>query len=217
MIRLGEIQTLIVTQLSPTGAYLGSREGDFVEEILLPGKQVPAGTEVHDELEVFVYRDSGDKMIATTIKPKITLDQIALLNVKQVSNIGAFLDWGLPKDLLLPFKEQTTKVKEGWPYVVRLYIDKSQRLCATMRIYEFLRTDSPYQKDDRVSGIIYDMKNDLGALIAVDHKFNGLLPKSEIYDDFHEGDIIEARVARVKEDGKLDLTCIQQPNYIHFI
>jgi predicted RNA-binding protein (virulence factor B family) len=211
VIRLGEIQTLIVNRQASIGVYLGSSDSE--EEVLLPTKQVPPGTKVMDKLKVFVYRDSEDRMIATTKTPKLVLDKVAPLTVKQVLDIGAFLDWGLPKDLLLPFKEQTEKVVEGKQYLVGLYIDSSQRLCATMRVYDFLRTDSPYKRDDRVRGIIYDLNNDLGALIAVDHKFNGLIPKAELFGDFKEGDIIEARVARVREDGKLDLSLREESRF----
>ncbi len=206
MIRLGEIQTLIVKRESSLGVYLGKGGDNSDEEVLLPKKQVPPGTKIMDEIEVFIYRDSEDRMAATATTPKLVLDQVAPLKVKQVLDIGAFLDWGLPKDLLLPFKEQTVGVVEGQEYIVGLYVDKSDRLCATMRIYDFLRSDSPYKKGDWVRGIIYSMNNDLGALIAVDHKYNGLIPKRELYGDFKEGDIIEVRVARVREDGKLDLS-----------
>ncbi len=206
MIKLGEIQTLIVIKQSSIGVYLGSRDDNFEEEVLLPSNQVPPETEEMDEIEVFIYRDSEDKMIATTKTPKIVLDQVAILKVKEVSRIGAFLDWGLPKDLLLPFKEQTTEVVEGQEYIVGLYVDKSDRLCATMRVYDFLRTDSPYKKGDWVKGIAYDINNNLGALIAVDNIFNGLIPKTELYSHYKVGHIIEARVARIREDGKLDLS-----------
>ncbi len=213
MIRLGEIQTLVVVKKSSIGAYLGSRGDNLKDEVLLPRNQVPPGTEEMDEIEVFIYRDSEDRMIATTQIPKIVLGQIATLKVKQVLRIGAFLDWGLPKDLLLPFKEQTAKIVEGQEYIVGLYIDKSDRLCATMRIYDFLRIDSPFKKGDWVRGIIYDINDNLGALVAVDHIFNGLIPKTEFYGSHKVGDIIEARVARIREDGKLDLS-LKEEAYI---
>ena len=205
LIRLGEFQTLVVNRQSSIGVYLGTRD-DSSEEVLLPGNQVPPGTEEMDEIEVFIYRDSEDRIIATTKTPKIVLGQVGTLKVKEVLNIGAFLDWGLSKDLFLPFKEQTAEVKEGQEYIVGLYVDKSDRLCATMRVYDFLRTDSPYKKDDWVKGIIYDINNNLGALIAVDNIFNGLIPKTELYSHYKVGHIIEARVARIREDGKLDLS-----------
>ena len=180
----------------------------------LLASQVPPGTREMDEIEVFIYRDSEDRMIATTTTPKIVLGRVASLKVKQVSAIGAFLDWGLPKDLFLPFKEQTSKVKEGQTCIVGLYVDKSHRLCATMRIYDFLRTDSPYKRGDWVRGIVYDLHNDLGALIAVDNMFSGLIPNSELLGShYQEGDSISARVARLREDGKLDLS-LKEEAYI---
>lgn len=213
MIKLGEIQTLVAVRKSDVGMYLGSREDDFAEEVLLPNKQVPPNTETWDELEVFIYRDSEDRLVATTKIPKLTLDEIALLKVKEVTKVGAFLDWGLPKDLLLPYREQTTEVKAGQEIIVGLYIDNSDRLCATMHVYEFLRTDSPYKKDDRVSGMIYKINEELGALVAIDRKFNGLIPIREFFGDHGIGDTIEARVTRVKEDGKLDLS-LKEKSYI---
>lgn len=206
MIKLGEIQTLVVRRQSPIGMYLGSRDDNLEEEVLLPNNQVSPGIKEMAEIEVFIYRDSEDRLIATTETPKLVLGQVAKLTVKEVTRIGAFLDWGLPKDLLLPFKEQTAEVKEGKEYIVGLYIDKSQRLCATMRIYEFLKTNSPYAKGDWVPGMVYSISNDLGALIAVDQMYNGLIPKQELFGDYKAGDLIEARVARVREDGKLDLS-----------
>lgn len=181
--------------------------------MLLPAGEVPPGTKEMDELEVFVYRDSQDRMIATTTTPKITLGRVAALKVKELTPIGAFLDWGLPKDLFLPFKEQTFKVAEGKAYIVGLYIDKSHRLCATMRIYDFLGNDSPYKKGDWVRGIIYDLHYSLGALVAVDNMYNGLIPKSELLGHYQAGDSIRARVARLREDGKLDLS-LKEEAYI---
>ncbi|MDD2283529.1 MAG: S1-like domain-containing RNA-binding protein, partial [Eubacteriales bacterium] len=150
-------------------------------------------------------------LTATTQRPKITLDEVAFLRVKEVAEVGAFLDWGLPKDLFLPYQEQTARVREGKEYLVGLYVDNSDRLCATMRIYDFLRTDSAYKMDEWVTGIIYDLENDIGALVAVDRKFNALIPKSELVGSFNYGDIVKARVARVREDGKLDLSLKERP------
>ena len=205
-IRLGEVQTLVVLKKSSTWVHLGPKDNNVEGEVLLPRNQLPPETEEINEVEVFIHRDSEDRMIATTKTPKIVLGQVETLKVKQVLPIGAFLDWGLPKDLFLPFKEQTAKVIEGKEYIVGLYIDKSYRLCATMRVYEFLRTDSPFKKDDWVRGIIYDISNNLGALIAVENIYNGLIPKTELIGHYKVGDRIEARVARIKEDGKLDLS-----------
>lgn len=144
--KLGEKQTLTVVKQVDFGVYLAEQPEDETR-VLLPAKQVPEGTKLHDKLEVFLYKDSKDRLIATTNEPKLTLGGFAVLKVLQVTKIGAFLDWGLEKDLLLPFKEQLRKVHEGDEVLVTLYIDKSNRLCATMEgIYHLLSTDSPYKK-----------------------------------------------------------------------
>lgn len=145
--------------------------------MLLPVKQVPAGAKAGDEVEVFLYRDSSDRLIATTRTPKLIMGQVALLTVVQIGKVGAFLDWGLEKDLFLPFKQQTRKVKAGDQVLASLYIDKSGRLCATMNVYEQLRTDSPYKKDDMVTGRIYEISKNFGAFVAVDDCFSALIPK----------------------------------------
>ena len=200
--RLGEKQVLTVVKKVDFGVYLGSDE----ERVLLPKKQVPEGIEVGDPVEVFLYKDSSDRMIATTKEPKLTLGNLAVLEVVDVGRIGAFLDWGLEKDLLLPFKEQTTKVEKGDRCLVSLYIDKSGRLCATMKVYPLLRTDSPYKKDDTVRGTVYEISRDFGVFVAVDDRFSALIPRREVYGRMYIGQQIEARVAAVKADGKLDLS-----------
>ncbi|HJB95134.1 MAG TPA: S1 RNA-binding domain-containing protein [Candidatus Mediterraneibacter intestinigallinarum] len=200
--RLGEKQVLTVVKKVDFGVYLGSDE----ERVLLPKKQVPEEIEVGDPVEVFLYKDSSDRMIATTKEPKLTLGNLAVLEVVDVGRIGAFLDWGLEKDLLLPFKEQTTKVEKGDRCLVSLYIDKSGRLCATMKVYPLLRTDSPYQKDDIVKGTIYEISRDFGVFVAVDDQYSALIPKREVYGRMHIGQQVEARVTDVKADGKLDLS-----------
>jgi hypothetical protein len=212
MIKLGEIQTLQVVKKVEFGVYLGDGN-DRDERVLLPKKQVPADVQTGDEIEVFVYRDSKDRLIATTNRPKLTLHQIARVNVAQVGKIGAFLDWGLEKELLLPFKEQTRKVSAGEECLVALYIDKSDRLCATMNVYPYLDTNSPYQKDDKVTGTVYEISQNFGAFVAVDDKYSGLIPKRELYGDVRISDVITARVTAVKEDGKLDLS-IREKAYL---
>lgn len=205
MIELGKIQTLEVQRVKDFGVYLGER-GDEDHSVLLPKKQVPEGTKAGDELTVFIYKDSEDRLIATTGTPKLQVGEVAVLPVKDVAKIGAFLDMGLEKDLLLPFKEQNHKVRQGENCLVALYIDKSKRLAATMNVYSYMSNQSPYQKDDRVTGTIYEINQDLGAFVAVDNQYYGLIPKKELYGNFHEGDTVEARVVKVRDDGKLDLS-----------
>lgn len=207
MIRLGEKQTLYVVKETEFGIYLGEEQQAIGKDtILLPKRQIPEGTKKGDEIEVFVYKDSEDRLIATTKEPFITLGELAVLKVKETAKMGAFLDWGLDKDLLLPFKEQIGKAQMGHSYLVSLYIDKSKRLCATMKIYEKLTSNSPYQKDDKVKGIVYGKKSGIGIFIAVDNQYHGLIPEKESFASLELGDIVEARVIRVREDGKLDLS-----------
>jgi uncharacterized protein len=205
MIKLGEKQTLQVVKKVEFGVYLGDGENKE-ERVLLPAKQAPDGVQTGDRLEVFIYRDSKDRLIATTAEPKITLHQVARLRVAQVGRVGAFLDWGLEKDLLLPFKEQTRKVTAGEECLAALYIDKSDRLCATMNVYPYLEKDSPYRKDDMVEGTIYEISENFGAFVAVDDRYSALVPKKEYYGNARIGDRVSARVTAVKEDGKLDLS-----------
>ena len=124
----------------------------------------------------------------------------------QVGRIGAFLDWGLDKDLLLPFREQPrTRVREGQEVLVAVYLDKSGRLCATMNVYPYLQTDSPYAAGDQVTGTVYETSRNFGAFVAVDSIYSALIPKKELVRDIRIGETISARVTAVKEDGKLDL------------
>lgn len=205
MFKLGEKQTLIVVKKVEFGVYLAESVKKTEEKVLLPIKQVPAECECGDEIEVFIYKDSKDRLIATTNEPKLMMGQVALLKVAQTGRIGAFLDWGLEKDLFLPFKEQTGHVVPGDEVLVSLYIDKSERLCAKMNVYESLRTDSPYSKDDRVSGRVYELSDNFGAFVAVDNIYSALIPKKELYGDVRVGDDVSARVIKVHEDGKLEL------------
>ncbi len=202
MIQLGEKQILKAVRMKDFGMYVGDEQ----ESVLLPRKYVPAGTRVGDSVEVFIYRDSSDRLIATTEEPMLTLGQIGLLQVKEIGKIGAFLDWGLEKDLFLPYKEQTVQVRPGKSYLVALYIDKSKRLCATMRIYEYLSADSPYAKDEMVQGVVYQINQNLGVFIAVDGKYHGMIPKKNAHGQFRIGDTVQARVVAVREDGKLELS-----------
>lgn len=210
--QLGKIQILTVVKQVEFGIYLAERENPE-QRVLLPRKQAPEGIGMGDELEVFLYKDSQDRLIATTSRPALTLGGIAKLPVKEVTKIGAFLDWGLEKDLFLPFRQQTRKVRAGETCLVGLYTDKSDRLCATMNVYEYLLQDSPYQKNDHVTGTIYQISENFGAFVAVDDKYSGLIPKREFFGQARIGDVVEARVAAVKADGKLDLS-LREKTYL---
>lgn len=204
--KLGEYQTLIIVKKVAFGVYLAESR-DSQEKVLLPKSQVPANAVLGDSMEVFLYRDSQDRMIATCARPKLTLGGLAVLRVSQIGKIGAFLDWGLEKDLFLPYKEMNGKVREGDEVLVTLYLDKSSRLCASMKhLYDKLETNAPYEKGETVTGRVYEFGHDFGTFVAVDDRYSAMIPRSEDTSDLKIGDMIEARVTDVKADGKLDLS-----------
>ena len=188
MLELGKRQLLRVVKKVEFGVYLAeSAEESEKERVLLPGRQVPEGAEEGTEIEVFLYKDSKDRLIATVREPKLHLGEVALLQVLEVGKIGAFLDWGLEKDLLLPFREQTGKVKPGDSVLAALYIDKSQRLCATMKVYHYLKTQSPYVIGDSVEGRIYEISGNFGVFVAVDDRYSALIPKKDAQGSYEVG------------------------------
>lgn len=212
MIEVGKWQTLKLLRNKEFGVYLGEDEKSE-ESVLLPRKQVPQDLKIGDELKVFIYRDSQDRKIATLNSPRLTVGQIGKLKVVSVGEIGAFMDCGLERDVLLPFKEQTTKVAVGKEYLVYMYVDKSERLCVTMRLYSHLKKDPPYEKNDFFRGVVYEYKEHMGAFVAVDDQYSGLIPKNELYQSVHVGDEVEGRVLNIREDGKMDLS-IRRPAYL---
>ena len=212
MIQLGKRQELKIVKRVEFGVYLADTD-NAEERVLLPRKEVPEGTQIGDVISVFIYRDSKDRLISTTREPLISVGQTALLRVTDVGKYGAFLDWNLEKDLLLPFKEQTTQLKPGDKCLVALYIDKSNRLCTTMKVYRYLRTDSPYQKNDMVEGVVYEINEKFGVFVAVDDCYSGLIPAREPAQGIRVSDRLKMRVADVLEDGKLTLS-IRDKAYI---
>lgn len=211
--RLGEYQELEYIKKVDFGIYLAESQR-AEERVLLPAKQVPQGLKLGDKIKVFLYKDSRDRLIATTNEPKLSMGQIRPLEVKECGKIGAFLDWGLEKDLFLPYKEMTMKVQAGDEVLVTLYIDKSSRLCASMRgLYDLLSKESPYKKNDIVSGRVYEFSDNFGCFVAVDDKYSARIPRHEDTGFLRVGDVIEAKVTDVKPDGKLDLT-LREKAYI---
>ena len=225
MILLGRMQTLRVVKKTDFGVYLSDQdiEADLsfvpdkkevvnVPSILLPKAQAK-DLAIGNTVKVFIYKDSEDRPIATTAKPTLAMGEIARLTVKEVTNIGAFLDWGLAKDLFLPFKEQTFRVQKGDSVLVSLYIDKSSRLCATAKVYNSLKANSPYQREDQVSGTVYEIIDAFGAYVAVDDRFSALIPKKELFTTLKPGEKISARVTKVQPDGRLVLS-IREKSYL---
>lgn len=202
---IGAWNTLKVIRSKEHGIYLGDKDSKTADTVLLPRKQVPEGVKAGAMLNVFIYRDSQDRLIATTNKPYITMGEIKRLTVKNVTSIGAFMDWGLEKDILLPFKEQTAKVTEGKQYLVRMYADKSGRLCVSMKLYGYLEPISGYEEGQSFTGIVYEYKKGLGAFVAIDDKYSGLIHESELYGKVMVGDEVSGRIVKVREDGKVDL------------
>lgn len=238
MFNLGQIQRLQVARVTPIGVYLtktstlsfsnesGDRDDALYSksfdrasnEVLLPNNEFKLGPNARkldkdDLVDAFIYLDSEDRPVATLKTPALTLGGLALLKVKDVTKIGAFLDWGLLKDLFLPFKQQTGKVNPGDDVLVTLYLDKSNRLCASMKVYKLLRSDSEYKAGDQVNGLVYELSDNFGAFVAVDNIFSGLIPKKELMRDVRVGEKLSLRIMRVLEDGKLELSA-REPGYL---
>ena len=204
MLQPGKKQELIVVKKVDFGVYLAESEDPHSERVLLPKKQVPKGCAAGSKIEVFLYFDSKDRLISTTSQPLLTLHETALLKVKSVGKIGAFLDWGLEKDLFLPFKEQTRKITAGDEVLAALYTDKSGRLCATMKLYPYLKVNPPYSIGDMIPARIYNINPKYGIFIAVEDKYSGLIQNKEVHGSFNIGDKLLVRIVQIREDGRID-------------
>lgn len=206
--QIGGQNTLNVLRHTSAGAFLGDESGG---EVLLPNKYVPEDLKVGEDISVFVYTDSEDRPVATTLTPKIRLNEFAFLQVKAVNEIGAFMDWGLEKDLLVPFREQGRKMAKHLWYVVYLYLDSlSNRLVASAKIRRFLQ-DVPedLEPGQEVSLLVYD-RTDLGMNVIVDNKYHGLLYANEIFQPVYPGDLLKGYIKKVREDQSLDVSLQKQ-------
>lgn len=207
-IELGRFNRLEVVKQVDFGMYLdGGDEG----EILLPARYVPEDCEVGDWLNVFLYLDNEERLIATTLTPLVQVGQFACLEVAWINQYGAFLNWGLMKDLFVPFSEQKMKMEVGRKYIVHAHVDEeSYRIVASAKVDRYLSKEKPdYQPDDEVSILIWQ-KTDLGFKAIIENEFAGLLYDSEIFRTLHTGDTLTAFIKQVREDGKVDLT-LQKP------
>lgn len=202
-IRLGKRNQLTVLREVDFGVYL---DGGDIGDILLPKRYVPANCKVGDIVDVFLYLDSEERLIATTQHPLVEVGQFAFLEVKWTNQFGAFLDWGLMKDLFCPFKEQKMRMQQGKRYVVYCYIDTlTSRIVASAKIEKFLSKDMPpYQIGDMVN-VMIQQKTDLGFKAIVDGRYSGLLYQNELFCDIHTGDRLSAYVKTIRPDGKLDI------------
>ena len=211
MIQPGKMYSLRVVKKEEAGVILGPVAEDVKEEkfepVFLPNNQGGKGLQQGQDVEAFVYIDPDGELVATTIKPKLMMGQLARLQVVSNQKFGAFLDWGLDKDLLLPTREQVGYLRAGEECLVALhYNEKTNRMYATMEIYEQLSSESPYKKNEMVQGTVYKINPDLGVFVAVDDQYHGLILNKEMYGEYDIGDVIEVRVKNVREDGKLELS-----------
>ncbi len=205
-LHIGKINQLKVARKTKFGAFLETTTGKVKEDVLLPQKEVTEELLVGDIVDVFVYLDTLDRLTATFKKPYGEVGGLAYLKVVDVTGIGAFLHWGLEKDLLLPISEQTTRVRKGSSYLVKIYVDKSSRLCCTMHIDDDLEIASSYQTGELVKGTIYSINPRLGLFVAIDNLYYGLAHQSEVFKRYEVGDQDTFRIIKVREDGKIDLS-----------
>lgn len=204
MIKIGQYNTLKIERIVDFGVYLGDGEGN---DILLPAKYLQNPPVVGDEMDVFVYTDGEDRPIATTIRPYAVVGDFAYLRVRSETRFGAFLEWGIQKDLLVPFREQKVSMKRGGVYLVYVYLDDAtKRVVASAKIEKFIGNKFPlYRNGDKVKALVYQ-RNDLGFKAIVDNLYHGMLYSNELYEKVEPGDTVEAFVKQVRDDGKIDLT-----------
>jgi uncharacterized protein len=209
-IKLGAFNTLEVVKNVDFGIYL---DGGDDEEILLPTRYVPDGTAPGDMLRVFIYLDNEERLIATTLEPKVQVGGFAYLEVAWTNEYGAFLNWGLMKDLFVPFREQKMRMIKGNSYFIHCHLDdESYRIVASAKIEHYLSTDSPeYTESEEVDLLIWQ-KTDLGFKAIVDNKFGGLIYDNEIFRPLHTGDHLTGYIKQVREDNKIDVM-LQKPGF----
>ncbi len=208
MLKIGNYNTLEVVKLVDFGVYLDGGNG---LEILLPTRYIDKPLHIGDNIEVFIYTDSEDRLIATTLRPLATVGEFAFLRVQQVNKIGAFVDCGLAKDILVPFREQKMRMIQGRNYLVYLYLDDaSKRIAASSKIEKFLNNTYPeYKKGQPVQALVY-RKNEIGYNVIVNNLHSGMIYDNEIFANINIGDYVTAYVKNVRDDGKIDLTLSDQ-------
>ncbi|OXA81135.1 GntR family transcriptional regulator [Flavobacterium branchiophilum NBRC 15030 = ATCC 35035] len=210
MIEIGKYNTLTILRDTKVGLFLGN--GNEAEDILLPNKYVPKHFQIGNELTVFVYLDHEERPVATTLEPYILLNEFALLRVNYVNKIGAFMDWGLEKDILVPFKEQARPMEKGKRYLVYLYLDsKTNRLVASSKTNQFLKNDTlSIQKGDEVDLIVSHI-TDLGINVIINKQHKGLLYKDEVFDEnIRTGDRLVGYIKNIRPDNKIDVSLQKQ-------
>lgn len=212
MLKIGQYQDMRIKRFSTVGAYLIPMDNEE-PEVLLPKKYLSEEFREDMLLEVFIYRDSKDRLVATLEKPIAVLGELAHLEVLTLSDQGAYLNWGLEKDLLLPHREQNGEVEVGSKYLVAIYLDKSDRLCATMNISKYLVEGSEYGVDQWLEGVVYNLHEEFGAYVAVENRYSGRIPQKEIHEKLAIGQLVKVRVTKIHEDGKLELS-LREKSYL---
>ncbi len=201
--KIGVQHTLRIDRFTPPGAFLEDEQGD---EVLLPTKFIPVKCKVEDKLEVFIYRDSEDRIIATTLDPYIQVNEFGFLKVKDVSKVGAFLDWGIEKDILVPFREQVGKMTVGKSYLVYLYLDaKTNRLAGTQKIHNHFEKKNIQLKENQLVDLLIGETTDLGINVIINNKYQGLLFENEIFDELLIGDRTKGYIKKIRPDYKIDV------------
>lgn len=208
MVEIGKINTLQVVKSLDHGIYL---DGEELSEILMPSRYVPDNCEVGDSLEVFIYLDSADLLLATTETPYVMVDECAYLKVVDVNQAGAFLDWGLPKDLLVPYGEQISPLKIGQSYTVLAYLDEStNRIAATQKLDSRLSEEAQYFKPGQAVDLLIFGKTELGYKTVINNTHIGLIYKNEVFQTLTHGEKLKGFIKTIREDRKIDL-CLQLP------
>lgn len=211
MLQIGQYHTLEILRLTPPGLFLG--DGEKENEVLLPNKYIPANYEIGDQITVFVYQDFDERVVATTLTPKITLNGWAMLEVKDNSKIGAFMDWGLEKDLLVPFSEQLSRMRVGGRYLIHMYYDEaSGRLVGSQKFKKFISNDFLKLNEGDEVDIIIGNKSDLGVNVIVNGQHSGLIYHDEIFTNLEMGMEMKAYVKKIRESNKMDIA-LQKPGY----
>lgn len=208
MMEIGKQNRLIVLRNTSVGLYLGDEEG---QDILLPIKYIPEGIDINDEIDVFIYRDSEDRLIATTLEPRIKLHGFASLRVKDVNDFGAFLDWGLEKDLMVPYREQMNRMRVGQYQIVYLYVDETTgRLAASNKLDRFLDEEAVGLTEGQKVDLLIWTETDLGYNVVINQKYKGLLYKNQIFSVVEPGDEVTGYIKHIREDNKIDVSLQQQ-------
>ncbi|WP_207736212.1 CvfB family protein [Fusibacter ferrireducens] len=209
MFNVGKVQKAYVNRLSEYGAYM-SDEINGTSEILLPNKFKPEDVAVNDEMMVFIYHDSEQRLTATNQKPILQVEEIGFLKCVGKIKSGFFLNNGIDKDVFLPYGESKGDLIEGRKYLVMLLLDENGHISSTMKIYNHLLDHAQYAVNQQVKGMVYEIKSEMGAFVAIENKYHGFIPKHELYNEIKVGATIEARITKIREDGKMNLSIKQK-------